>query len=134
VAPGLFSANASGEGVAAAYAVRVRDEAQTILPVAQLSLELRRLVSIPIDLGPPGDVVVLVLFGTGIRLRSTLAAVGCEIGGEHAEVQYASLVSGYVGLDQVNAVVPRSLMGRGELGVVLAVEGKASNTVRINVK
>jgi len=134
VAPAVFSANASGRDVAAAYAVRVRDDVQTVIPVSEYSPELARFVSTAMDLGPPGDVVVLVLFGTGIRYRSGLSAVGCQIGGETAEVQYASLVSAYVGLDQINVVVPRILAGRGEQDVRLTVEGRAANTVTVKIK
>ena len=38
------------------------------------------------------------------------------------------------GMDQVNALLPRSLIGRGEVDVVLIVEGKTANTVKIKVK
>jgi uncharacterized protein (TIGR03437 family) len=38
------------------------------------------------------------------------------------------------GLDQVNVAVPRTLIGRGEVDIVLAVDGKAANTVRVNIK
>jgi hypothetical protein len=37
-------------------------------------------------------------------------------------------------LDQVNIRVPRSLRGRGEVDLVLTVEGKMANPVRINVR
>jgi len=37
-------------------------------------------------------------------------------------------------LGQVNARLPRSLIGRGEVEVVLTVDGKAANTVRISIK
>ena len=38
------------------------------------------------------------------------------------------------GLDQVNLRVPRSLIGRGEVDVVLTVDGKIANTLRVNIK
>ncbi|MGH9855169.1 MAG: hypothetical protein ACREBD_35500 [Blastocatellia bacterium] len=37
-------------------------------------------------------------------------------------------------MDQVNLRLPRGLAGRGEVNVVLTVDGKTANTVRINVK
>jgi uncharacterized protein (TIGR03437 family) len=37
------------------------------------------------------------------------------------------------GLDQLNVKLPRSLAGVGEVDVVLTVDGKPSNTVRIRL-
>jgi uncharacterized protein (TIGR03437 family) len=37
-------------------------------------------------------------------------------------------------VDQVNARIPRSLIGRGEVEVVLTVDRKEANRVRISVK
>ena len=39
-----------------------------------------------------------------------------------------------MGLDQANIRIPSSLAGRGEVKVVLTVDGKTSNAVVINVK
>jgi uncharacterized protein (TIGR03437 family) len=39
-----------------------------------------------------------------------------------------------VGVDQANLNIPRSLAGRGEVDVVLMIEGQAANTVRVNMK
>ena len=43
-------------------------------------------------------------------------------------------MSTYPGLDQINAALPRSLIGRGEMDLVLMVDGKTANTVKINIK
>jgi uncharacterized protein (TIGR03437 family) len=134
VAPGLFAANSDGQGVAAAYAIRVRDSAQTFEQIFEFNDAQKRFVFKPLDLGPPGDVLVLALFGTGIRGRSAQSAVRCQIGGASAEVQYASIAPGFVGLDQVNAVIPRSLAGRGEIDVALTADGRAANVVRISLR
>ncbi|HZS05927.1 MAG TPA: kelch repeat-containing protein [Blastocatellia bacterium] len=134
VAPGIFTADSSGSGVAAAYLVRVRsDGSQVVEPVARYNGS--GFVSVPIDLGPPGETVVLVLYGTGIRNRSSASAVTVTIGGANAPVGYADKAPGFVGLDQINVTVPRSLAGRnGEADVVLTADGKAANTVRVNIK
>lgn len=124
VAPGLFSASGTGQGLAAANVLRVRaGGSQTYEPVAQ-----------PIDLGPETDQVYLLLYGTGIRKRSSLGAVRVSIGGTAAAVSYAGPQPQYPGLDQVNVLLPRSLRGRGEVEVVLTVDGKVANTVRVNVR
>jgi uncharacterized protein (TIGR03437 family) len=135
VAPGVFAANASGRDVAAASAFRRRGNVGTFEPVAQFDAATSRFVTLPIDLGLETDQVFLVLFGTGLRFRSSLAAVTCQIGGTSSEVLYAGEAPGFVGLDQVNVgPLPRSLIGRGEVDVVLTVDGLVANTVRINIK
>jgi uncharacterized protein (TIGR03437 family) len=134
VAPSLFTANQSGQGVAAAAALRVVDGMQTYEPVAQFDDAQNQFVSRPLDLGPPTEQVYLLLFGTGIRHRSDLAAVSARIGGEAAEVLYAGPQGDFVGLDQINLRLPRSLAGRGEVGITLLVDGKPANTVQVHIK
>jgi uncharacterized protein (TIGR03437 family) len=134
VAPGLFSANANGQGVASGLALRVRGETQTFEPIAQFDSAQNRFVTAPIILGPEGDQVFLILYGTGLRNRSSLANVTCTIGGVSAPVLYAGESPGFVGLDQVNiGPLPRSLAGRGEVDVVLTVDGSPANIVRIRI-
>ncbi len=139
VAPGVFSANADARGVAAATILRIKaDGTQAFEPVASFDSAQSRFVSIPVDLGPDlgnaSDQVFLVLFGAGFRFRSALSSVSASIGGTNAEVLYADSAPGFVGLDQANIRLPRSLAGRGEVDVALMVEGKAANVVKLNVK
>ncbi len=135
VAPGLFSANATAQGVAAASALRVRaDGSQSYEVVAQFDQAQNKFVALPIDPGPATDQVFLVLFGTGIRFRSSLSAVTAKIGGADADVLYAGAHGGFVGLDQVNVRVPRSLAGRGEVDIVLMVDGRMANVVRVSIR
>lgn len=133
-APGLFAANANGRGVAAALAVRVRDGAQSTEALYRYDGALGRSVAVPIDLGPDTDQVVLVLYGTGIRGRSALEAVSARIGDEPAQVAYAGAQGELVGLDQVNLPLKRSLIGRGEVEVVLVVDGKQANPVTVTFR
>ncbi|MGH9839682.1 MAG: hypothetical protein ACREEM_12950, partial [Blastocatellia bacterium] len=132
VAPAVFAANANGTGVAAGVAVRVRNGAQTFLPIARR--DGTQFVPEPIDLGADGDQVVLVLFGSGVRGRSDLSAVKITIGGVELQPDYAGIAPGFVGLDQVNALIPRSLAGRGEIDVVVRAGGATANTVRIAIQ
>jgi uncharacterized protein (TIGR03437 family) len=135
VAPGLFSANASGEGIAAAQALRVKaDGSQSYEPVAQFDQAQNKFVSKPIDLGPATDQVFLVAYGTGIRLRSSLSAVTSTIGGAASVVSYAGPQGEFVGLDQLNVLIPRSLVGRGDVDFIVVADGKVANTVRVNIK
>ncbi|MFN0085442.1 MAG: hypothetical protein ACKVX9_08645 [Blastocatellia bacterium] len=135
VAPGLFSANASGQGVAAATALRLKGNgAQSYEPVALFDSAQNRFISMPIDIGQNTDQVFLVLFGSGFRNRSSLVGVVAQIGGTAAEVLYAGPQGSFFGLDQLNIRVPRSLAGRGEVDVVILIDGKVANNVRVNIK
>jgi uncharacterized protein (TIGR03437 family) len=133
--PGLFAANADGQGIAAAVALRaMADGSQVFEPVAHFDTAQNRFVARPIDLGPETDQVSLILFGTGIRFRSALSAVTCNIGGASVPASFAGAQGDFVGLDQANVSLPRSLAGRGEVEVVLTVDGKTANTVRIAIR
>jgi uncharacterized protein (TIGR03437 family) len=135
VAPGLFTANLDGKGAPAAFAITVApDLTQTIQVVARCGAAAGSCVTAPIDLGPSGTQVVLTLYGTGIRGRSALAGVTAKIGGMDAPVQYAGAQSQFAGLDQVNVAVPRALAGQGEVDLAVTVDGKAANTVRVNIQ
>jgi uncharacterized protein (TIGR03437 family) len=135
VAPSLFSANASGKDAAAGLALRVRaDGSRENAPIARFDSAQNKFVTTPIDLGPSTDQVFLVLFGTGFRFRSSLAGVTATIGGVGAEVVFAGDQGGFVGLDQANIRIPRSLIGRGEIDVALRVDGKLTNTLKVNIK
>lgn len=135
VAPGLFSASSNGRGLAAATVLRVKqDGTQIFEPVARFDPGIGQMVAIPIDLGPETDQVFLVLFGTGIRYRSALSTVSARISDLDSEVLYAGPQGGFIGLDQVNLWLLRSLAGRGEVNISLTVDGKTTNTVTINVK
>ena len=75
----------------------------------------------------------LLLFGTGIRgFRSEVTAT---VGGEEVPVLGAVPQGEFVGLDQVNlGPLPRSLLGRGEVEIILTVDGKTANTVTLNIR
>lgn len=135
VAPGLFSANASGQGIAAATVLRIKaDGTQQSEPVGRYDPAQGRFVAVPIDLGAEGDQVFLLLFGTGARNRSTLSAVTATVGGAPCEVLYAGAQGGFAGLDQINLRLPRSLSGRGEVDIALNVDGVSANIVRTSIK
>lgn len=132
-APGLFSANANGSGVAAAVALRINGNRQTYEPIARFDNAAKQFIATPVDLGSDNEQVVLLLFGTGVRGRATLETVSAKVGGVDAPVLYAG-EQGAPGLDQINVLLPRALAGRGEVEVVLNVDGKPANTVRLNIK
>lgn len=134
VAPGLFTANSNGQDAPAAVALRVgANNSQSYETVAIFDAAQNKFLARPLDLNPATDQVYLMLFGTGIKFCSSLAAVSAKIGGVDAQVLYAGAQGGFAGLDQINVHIPPSLVGRGEVDVVLSVDGQMSNTVRINI-
>ncbi len=135
IAPGLFAANANGQGVPAAVALRVKaDGTQISEPVARFDASQNRFVAVPLDVSNPQEQVFLVLFGTGFRNRRDLTAVSVRIGGLDGAVNFAGAQGGLVGLDQLNVLVPRALSGRGEVELVLSVDGVAANAVRVSIR
>jgi uncharacterized protein (TIGR03437 family) len=135
VAPGLFSANANGAGVAAAAALRIAaDGTRSTAAVFRCESVPAACAAIPIGLGPAGDQVYVSLYGTGIRNRNSLAEVVVSVGGQNAQVQYAGPDPSFPGLDQVNILLPRSLSGRGEVPVELTIGGRSANVLTVSVQ
>jgi uncharacterized protein (TIGR03437 family) len=133
--PGLFTVNSSGQGLAAAQVLAVSSSGQQVYhPIADFDEVSNRFQAHPIEFGQPGDQVYLVLFGTGIRNRSDLRRVSARVAGVDLPVLYAGPQPQYPGVDQVNLRLPRSLAGRGEVDLQINVDGRYSNTVRINIK
>jgi uncharacterized protein (TIGR03437 family) len=135
VAPGLFTANASGQGVVVGQALRIRANGEQVLePLANWDAARNRFVPNPIDLSDAAEQVFLILYGTGWRFRSSLGAVSLKLDGVEAPALFAGAQGSFAGLDQINLQVPRVLAGRGEIDLVLIVDGQQANTVRISVK
>ncbi|MBI4877565.1 MAG: hypothetical protein HY822_23285 [Acidobacteria bacterium] len=135
VAPGLFSANGDGQGVAAAVALREKaDGSRSDEFVFNPALPAGRRTPVPITLG--ADRVYLLLFGTGFRgLPARKVAVSAKVGGVDVPVLYAGPQGVYQGLDQVNlGPLPPNLAGRGEVEVVVTAAGRVANTVRIQLR
>lgn len=135
VTPGLFTANSNGQGAPAGFVFRQKANGQQSLEsVATFIQTANRFEPAQIDLGPEGEVVIFIGFGTGFRSRTSLSNVSSTIGGTNAEVQFAGAQGDLAGLDQTNILLPRSLAGRGLVNLVFTVDGKTANTVQLNIK
>jgi uncharacterized protein (TIGR03437 family) len=136
VAPSLFAANANGKGPAAAQALRVTaDGTQTVEPLIEFDQSKNQWVSKPLNLGPPTDQLYVLLYGTGVRGRSSLARVAIKVGVAPVPLLYAGPQNQYEGLDQINAgPLPRSLQGGHEVNVTLTVDDTSANVVTINIQ
>ncbi|HMV84014.1 MAG TPA: PKD domain-containing protein [Blastocatellia bacterium] len=134
LAPGLFTANATGQGTVAGVALRVSGGGAPVFESLS-RFENGRVISVPLDLGPESDQVYLVIYGSGFRKRDLQAAATATIGGVNVPLLYAGEAPGFVGADQVNlGPLPRSLAGRGELDLVLTIENRPANTVKVTIK
>ena len=132
VAPGLFAANADATGVVAGYMQRVRaNGASTFESIIQYDSASKRQIAAAVDLSSTTDKVYLIIFGTGFRNRSSLSGITCDIGAIGTTVEYAGMQGYYVGLDQINILLPLSLAGKGEVNIVLRVEGISANIVTV---
>ncbi len=139
--PGIFSMDSTGQGQGA------------ILIANTDKIAMRTTAGIPSRPAIPGDYISI--FGTGLGpirvpvapgVRSpagdgsrVTAPVGVSIGGMAAEVTYAGLAPGWVGLYQVNARVPSGIGFGDAVPVVVRVTDPAgqalsSNTVTISVQ
>ena len=131
--PGLFTANASGQGIPAATVLRVIN-GQLVYDSIYTS-QNGQVTPIPIDLTQQNNSdVYLILYGTGVK-NAAAGTVSATIGGVTTQVLGFAAAPGFVGLDQINVgPIPRSLIGRGSVNVVLTVAGKPANTVTVNIK
>jgi uncharacterized protein (TIGR03437 family) len=131
IAPGIFTANASGSGPAAAYAVTADTSGNQSLQYTFTCGSTPgscQPATIPI-----GAQTVLVLYGTGVRARSSLGGVTVQFCGTTLPVQYAGPHSVFHGLDQINVALPSSFKGCGRGSLVLSVDGQSSNSVELSV-
>jgi uncharacterized protein (TIGR03437 family) len=132
--PGLFTLNGAGSGPPNGFAIRFRaDGTSSQEPIAGFDQAQGIFVPVPINLGPPSDRVLLVLFGTGFRSVVTQPFV--TIGG----VDYPAVYAGPEGnspqlRDQVNVFLDRSLSGAGLVNALMKVDGRQSNTVDIFIQ
>lgn len=136
VAPGLFTFESNGRGYAAGYALRAPLSGPAVVTFfARLDPATNVYVANPLEFGSvETDRLFCIFFGTGIRGHTGLSNVRASLGGMNLPVDFASAQGDLVGLDQVNVEVPRSFAGRGEVEVVLTVDGKTANAVRVNFK
>lgn len=144
VAPGLFTANANGQGVASAVAICAglcagwpnrQADGQYFQNAFTCGAGC---TPQPLGIGP-SDTVVVEFFGTGFRHLSSPAALTVQINGQAVAFQYAG-AQGDTGLDQLNVQLPYSLAGSGQVNLVMSVQDTVdnvtvtSNTVTLNIQ
>jgi uncharacterized protein (TIGR03437 family) len=129
VAPGLFSANADGEGVAAATILTIAsDGTQSYSDAFRCGPAAGTCAPAPIDLGDESTETHLILPGTGLRNASKL---NIWLGGVASEVVNWGAQPQHAGLDQIEVRIPRDLMGRGLVQITGDADGKSVNPLFI---
>jgi uncharacterized protein (TIGR03437 family) len=134
VAPALFTMDGSGQGLPVASLIRTQANGSQIQESVWRAVPGGGILPRPIPLGLPSEDLFVVLYGTGLRFRSALSHVVVTIGGVPAQVLYLGESGGYVGLDQCNVRIPRSLQGRGVVDVTLTVDGIRANQVQLTIE
>ena len=138
--PGIFAANADANGVAAANIFRLKFGSPDGVyePLLQFDQASQRYVPLPVDGGsvfpPSNDTLYLLLYGTGIRSRGSLAKIQVTVGGVSCAVEYAGPHCCFIGVDQLNVRLPQAMNGRGEVDIVVTVDGQVTNTTTMAFK
>lgn len=129
--PAIFTANVSGQGVPAANLIRVKpDMSQTVESAFQG--EFPNFIPRPIDLGPEGEQVFLILYLTGLgglpdsdgnAGNGSAENVRVLLGGVEVTPTFAGPAPNFIGLEQINVPIPRELIARGGVGVSVTALG-----------
>jgi uncharacterized protein (TIGR03437 family) len=89
-------------------------------------------VALPIDLGPAGDNLFLSGYGTGFRYAKTVTVT---INGLNMPNVAWAASPQYPGVDQVNiGPLPRTLIGKGSVDVVVTADGIPSNVTNLTFR
>src|SRR5262249_48775388 len=88
----------------------------------------------PLDLGSEDDQLTITFAGAGLRNIEDLSTVRITIGGFAARVHSVYPDDQNPGVDQITLLVPRGLLGAGEVPVVLTAAGQTANVVTISLK
>jgi len=128
-APGLFSADASGQGFPAGVLMRVRGGEASYEPLTRYDAAQKTYAAAPIQFGAEEEELFLILFGTGLRHHN--GKVMARLGDAESPALYAGAQGGMAGLDQVNLILPRELAGTGEVELHLIVDGRPTNLLRV---
>lgn len=131
-APGLITATSSGSGAPAGFLQTFPAEGAATADLLFETMTAQR-APVAFDISDASSQYFLLLFGTGIRGRTELAAVTATINGVDVPVAFAGAQGEFEALDQLNiGPLPiEALSGRGVVVVQIIVDGAAANAVEI---
>jgi uncharacterized protein (TIGR03437 family) len=135
LSPGLFSANSSGSGVAAAQTLRVRNGNL----VYESTAIFNGTAVVPVPINVVAEPTFLVLYGTGLRANGGLQNVTVMVGNRTFTPAYADAAPGFIGLDQINiGPLPADMAGSGVVNVKVTIATQSgmvmSNTVTVQIQ
>ena len=131
VAPGIFTANQSGQGPYAGQIVYGHPDGTQTMVNSVAPGSGSDFSPNPMSMSAPGDQVYLVLYGTGIRHAATVTAA---INGVNVPVAFCGAQGTYEGLDQLNLGPLPSTIGAGVLNLVITADGQAANIVTLAIQ
>jgi uncharacterized protein (TIGR03437 family) len=132
LAPGLFTANQTGEGVAAAIFVRFRGDGSSTFEYVFEDAPGGGYKATDLTFTITEDTNYLYLYGTGMRAGMVATAT---IGGVDVPVTGPAPSSEFAGLDQVNlGPLPGNIRGLGEVEIRLVVDGIPANPVTVKFR
>ncbi len=142
VALSLFTADASGLGAPAGLLLRVRANGQQVFEsLVRFDISQNRLVPAPIA-RQAGEQLFLILFGTGLKLAANTDGdsgngvaenVQVSVGGVNAQVIFAGMAPGFVGLDQLNIRIPDNAPANPNTPVVVRARDLMNNLKQANI-
>ena len=133
-APGVFSFTSNGQGPAVA---QTTSDGVTYRNTTNPDGSLR-----DVDAGTPTQPNALVLYTTGVRhapaanpndANGVAEATVVTIQGVPAQVLYAGKQNDFVGLDQINVIIPPELAGMGEVQIKVITNGHTSNVTTMKL-
>jgi uncharacterized protein (TIGR03437 family) len=126
--PGVFTQTANGEGVGAV--VIVNSDGSEIEVGAAISAKAGDVLAIYCTgLGDVSPTEVAGFPASPLPLSQAIDTVRLTIGGVNAQVLFAGPTPGFIGLYQVNAIVPSGINPSQQVPLVLSQGGRTSATV-----
>jgi uncharacterized protein (TIGR03437 family) len=132
-APGLFTANMSGEGAYAGQIIYVNAAGlQTVTNSVVPSGAGNAFQPNSVNVNAPGMQAYLVLYGTGLRHATMPTAA---INGVSVPVLYSGAQGQFDGVDQVNiGPLPATLAGAGQVNLVITAASQTANAVAVDIQ
>ncbi len=132
-APGVFSVSSDGKGIAAAN--WTIDGSFPYPPIADFTGGAW--VARDVSAGTKTTPSYLILYATGVRRRVAQGNVAVSIQGVPCTVAYAAAQGTFVGLDQLNVIIPPELAGLGIVNIRVDITEnsvtRTSNTVTVKL-
>ncbi len=142
VALSLFTADASGQGAPAGLLLRVKANGEQVYEsLVRFDASQNKLVPAAI-VRRTGEQLYLILFGSGLRnapnsdgnaANGVAESVEVTIGGINAQVIYAGVAPGYVGLEQINVRIPDEALSNPNSAVTVKVRDVLNNLKQANI-